>query len=390
MSARRAIRWLLGVARALAAAAATTIVLAWIASRVATDRLGWSQYAWWIPTLAWAAASILSLAAWTALARLHRRLERARRGPPSTIASPDPTAARRPNAVGRISRPLLAAIVLLLLARAAVFEWRLYRFVTPTPDHPRGIRIANWNPAIPAKSLEPILAAEADVYLIANEWQRNAAEELVQELGDGVDVIQNERLMVVSRLPVRAWASTYLGLAGRVLRSYQLKDLDAQVAEQVDQGRALFVELETPTGDPLVIWLVDLPSDPRLLRNDVTATAADAIGSFKGRVYRYDAEGRRTVTDMSDGFPDPDLILGDFNIPRDSASLRTLVGDRANAYDQAGRGYAATFPRTFPLAQIDQMFVGDDWRTVSYRLLDPGRGLHLAQVAEIIPTPAKP
>ena len=79
----------------------------------------------------------------------------------------------------------------------------------------------------------------------------------------------------------------------------------------------------------------------------------------------------------------PDVIVGDFNIVRGSASLAHLFPGYRHAYDEAGRGYGASFLRSLPLYHIDNMLLGPNVRAQSYRLHYPGFGWHWVQVAEI-------
>lgn len=77
----------------------------------------------------------------------------------------------------------------------------------------------------------------------------------------------------------------------------------------------------------------------------------------------------------------PDLVVGDFNAPRRSRALARLPVGWRHAYDEAGRGWSATWPQALPLLAIDQLLVGPGWDVVDYRLL-PGPGTdHRLQVA---------
>lgn len=57
------------------------------------------------------------------------------------------------------------------------------------------------------------------------------------------------------------------------------------------------------------------------------------------------------IQDLSDR---PVLIVGDFNLPADSAAVAPLRSDFANAFETVGNGYAATWPVPLPLLAIDQ------------------------------------
>jgi endonuclease/exonuclease/phosphatase family metal-dependent hydrolase len=115
---------------------------------------------------------------------------------------------------------------------------------------------------------------------------------------------------------------------------------------------------------------------------EVTARAAAVISGWRGRVATRDP-GTGTFWAAEGGFPPPDLIVGDFNIPRGSASLRNLTADFVNAYSQGGFGPSGTWPRRWPLVHIDQAFVGSSLRAARYRVIDPGAGGHRMQIIDL-------
>ena len=77
------------------------------------------------------------------------------------------------------------------------------------------------------------------------------------------------------------------------------------------------------------------------------------------------------------------MIVGDFNTPRGSASLRALVGERREVFAARGWGPGGTWPRRMPLWGIDLGFVGRDVDVEGARVLDPGAGGHRALEFEI-------
>jgi endonuclease/exonuclease/phosphatase family metal-dependent hydrolase len=83
------------------------------------------------------------------------------------------------------------------------------------------------------------------------------------------------------------------------------------------------------------------------------------------------------------GFPPADLIMGDFNIPRGSASLRQAAQGYPHAHTQAGHGHAGTYPRHRPLVHIDHMFIGPALRARRYQVVDGGVGSHRMQVLDV-------
>ncbi|QYU67078.1 hypothetical protein J4558_19280 [Leptolyngbya sp. 15MV] len=99
--------------------------------------------------------------------------------------------------------------------------------------------------------------------------------------------------------------------------------------------------------------------------------------------------------------------MGDFNIPRGARSLRHLTQGLTHAFDAAGLGYVATFPRRqasapgaegspvarlwiswayrtgLPLLHIDHAFVARWLRVRRYEAPDGGAGSHHWQLVEL-------
>lgn len=89
---------------------------------------------------------------------------------------------------------------------------------------------------------------------------------------------------------------------------------------------------------------------PVAARHEITEQAARVLREFKGPALRPDSL-QRWVEDESPslrGFPEPDLIIGDFNIPRGSASLDAITHGKPNAFDQCGFRPTASWPCKWP------------------------------------------
>jgi hypothetical protein len=163
-------------------------------------------------------------------------------------------------------------------------------------------------------------------------------------------------------------------LLGRLAR----RVLPLRTPVWVDGGDVGFVELDTSAllGRNLVLWMIDLPSDPRLPRAAVMVATAARLRGLR-------AEGR---------LPDADVLVGDFNIPRGAWTLAGIVGAArregeamADAFGQASWGLHATWPRTRPALGIDHVFLAPWLRASAYRVEDGGLSDHLFQVARIGP-----
>jgi hypothetical protein len=110
--------------------------------------------------------------------------------------------------------------------------------------------------------------------------------------------------------------------------------------------------------------LVDLPSNPSISRFKMLADLRSRLDALET--------------------PAPDIILGDFNTARGGAAIATFAPKMRNAFDIAGVGFGATYPRIFPLLHIDQLLLGPHVTVLHYEIIDTGSGAHRMQIATIL------
>lgn len=332
-----------GPVRVAAMAVACLCALAWAVGRLCTDRFAWSQPLWWAP-------SVLLLAPVWLLAVLPHPRRRARRA-------------------AHCAFRLFAAAA---LAYTLVAELRVHRWASPAA--PEGaIRVVFWNQAgRPVASPDILRPVRPDALVVANRHTGSRARSLAESLAseDPAAALSGWPFDCLARWPVRRWGSTSLGLSAA-----------ARGAEdRLDTGWAAWFEIDTPDG-PLVVWAIDLPSDPAVHRMAQARQAAAVIAGWRGPVRA--SAGLPPPRRSAAGFPVPDVVVGDFNTPRGSASLRVLLREAGapgmrDAFAEAGRGWARTWPRRAPLWAIDHCFVGPRWRAERFGVFDPGEGGHRA------------
>src|SRR5262245_52819700 len=359
-------RWGTLARRSLAVAGCGMLFL-WLLGRAFNDRWAWSQLLWYMPTLEVVLASGLLL-----LPSAVEWFRRAARATPLL---------RR---TGRASALVFWCAALMYLALA---QWRLWRpLAAPAPaQHP--VRVFVWNPSWEKMAAfhERVLAERPDVVLLASPHYTSGLADLRAGMGGPTFAAQWSMLTVISRYPIVRWG-------GASLRIRPEGSASSWFAKRVsDAGRAMFVELECPPlGGKTVLWFVDLPSDPFLSRRRGMAEAAASLAEFRGPTYQRNPDGTDTGEPLPPGpvgFPVPDIAAGDFNTPRGSGSMSFLCPRLENAYDQAGWGPSASFPRAWPLAHIDQTFVGPRLRATYYDTVDLGAGRHRAQVVDVATRP---
>jgi endonuclease/exonuclease/phosphatase family metal-dependent hydrolase len=192
-----------------------------------------------------------------------------------------------------------------------------------------------------------LIEAGADLTILSNPLDWRDIERLRHELGEPIEVVRAWPFMVITRLPV----------------------LEARPLVANNETYVAMFRLDTTAelGRPITVYAVDLPSNPKRARHDIARAARRML------------EGTAA--------PPPEVVVGDFNMTRGSASLKTLFPGLAHAYDQAGRGYGATFSRGFPLYHLDHTLLSDTLTATDYVLIDLETGRHLAQWVELAPGP---
>jgi len=334
------------------------VLIAWALGRAFTDRYVWSQYCFWLPSVLVVPGVMAGLAsAWTVLWWSGSRathLPRARRAAGAAVAS----------------------IVLSVFYVMVVEQRRL----TPRPEPAATpFVVVHWNATDrPGNEWVRRVLDQAPDVIVINPATGQTWDELIERYRP-VTKIWQYGFVIFSKHPVQRFGYQILGVeegVGFDPRTGQSR------AKRRDPGRAMLLELDTTSvlREPITFWLIDLPSDVSLHRRVVVDEAAQALKDFDGQVVEFDAQGvpRRGSRGVR-GFPPPDVILGDFNIPRGSGSLARLAADLVPAYAVAGRGLCATWPYERPLWHLDQMLVSPRWRIADYRAFDPGGGTHMGQ-----------
>jgi vancomycin resistance protein VanJ len=215
----------------------------------------------------------------------------------------------------------------------------------PVSNERADFRIAYWNVARPEWRLDRVLAQSnaiaADLYVFGEHregrrtpeaWNSNFADRHVLPL-------ERELLLVTPTEANRLDRGSLNGVGG------------FQFFRSVIKGREVFLLMVDFTASPF------LPREPgfdRLFR------IVDAYSEH------------------------PLIVIGDFNTPADSVHFDRLRARLTNAFETAGRGYAATWPMPLPVLQLDHIWTTKHLRVIRCEHRTSLWSDHRAIVADVV------
>lgn len=109
-----------------------------------------------------------------------------------------------------------------------------------------------------------------------------------------------------------------------------------------------------------------------------------ATGPVESNIYVRDL-GSRRVLDWLGTSPDQLIIMGDFNMPVESAIYRNGWSDFANAFSKAGWGLGLTKDNGWIRVRIDHVLVGRSWRVRRASVGEHVGSDHWPVFAELVP-----
>lgn len=391
-------RWISGLG-ILIALGGCAVVASWVIGRTISDRFFWSQYLAWIPTLVALPLAFVVLLLSTAVALMDEGADRL------TPYARDRRKRRRRFAAGLRALGWLGVgcMAWTFLVKDLNLGVRRERNAAPLGEIGQ-MTLVYWNLANwPAeRATELVRVQKPTLAILANSGYDLDREELREKVSSDAEILEAGPFTIVSRRAILSWGITSLGFKGTRLNSE-----GSDAAERIDPGRAMWLALDAGmeaggAERPLIVWIMDLPSDITLSRRKVAEGTRRQLIAWQGTVFRRvhapsldeaaTESSRGTVRYAADtslamvGFPEPDVMIGDFNIPRGSWSLGVLTSGPGwttrGAFEEAGLGHAATWPLKTPLWHIDQTFLAPWLRATSYKVVNPRVGLHWMQVVE--------
>ena len=253
------------------------------------------------------------------------------------------------TSVAIVSKSKLQSILLSVIA-CSLFIWfstvenRLFTTNNKTGD----LRIVSWTMSHSKKSssfesAQELIRLDGDLTLLSHGWFVRGEPIIKEWLGSGGRKVTSGPFTLLTKQKV----------------------LNVQALIASDGIFISMFEIDTtPTlGRPIVLWGVDLPSSFRDTKMEIAKRA-------------------RRLLDTQQALP-PDIVIGDFNMTRNSASIKSLFPTLHDACDQGGVGWLDSYPMSFPLYHIDHVLLADSLRAPSYTLTNPRIGRHRVQITEL-------
>ncbi|MFG0246912.1 MAG: endonuclease/exonuclease/phosphatase family protein [Phycisphaerales bacterium JB052] len=363
---------------------------AWITGRALTDEHHWTQYLYWLPPIVMIGGAWLMLVLSAIFAALARRLG------------------------GLILRPVLLVLTIGCSLHLVFGVWHMHRVVTGSDSKDKhAIRVLHWNHG--GKSIDTeawgarIREMDIDIVLIANadwgeprqalleQFEYYAPEDRVRWVNYSYRLMANpshfrveDGAIIASRYPMTRTGWVQFGTSERQqIMSHSSSGLGWIMFAEFD------LEPDRIDDPPMVLWFVDLPSNPTVWKVEEMRTVRRAIDSWDGSGWEMGRHVWERYQAPDANFPTPDLVVGDFNTPRGSASLDEIVPGYTDAFEAAGHGRGRTFvirdgssleDVIFSVVDlhIDLTLVAPQHRVSGYRLLPSKNSDHSVQIADIV------
>ena len=251
--------------------------------------------------------------------------------------------------VAIIAKSILQSVVLgvaaiLLFGWFSTIENRLFT----TNNNEGDLRIVSWTMSHSKKansyaSAEELIRLDGDLTLLTHGWYVRGEPIVKEWLGSGGKKVVNGPFTLLTKL----------------------KPLNVQTLVASDGIYISMFEIDTTAifGNSIILWAIDLPSSFRDSKMEIVGRAIRLIETL--------------------GAPPPDIVIGDFNMTRNSASIKSLFPRLHDASDDGGVGWIASYPMSFPLYHIDHVLLKESLIAQSYRLINPHIGRHRVQITEI-------
>jgi hypothetical protein len=166
---------------------------------------------------------------------------------------------------------------------------------------------------------------QSDLAIMANPTWNKPFNEMAERFA-GSSFVMADQFIVLSRSPVRRWGATELGLRGRMRKVGELPLISGALPGRLDQGRACWLEIDTTAlfGRPIIVWVLDLPSDEQLSRWETAGEVISRLRAWAGPALIPDGRGGIVGSEPYDRLPDSRHRDGRFEL-----AARFRIADEA-------------------------------------------------------------
>jgi hypothetical protein len=215
-------------------------------------------------------------------------------------------------------------------------------------DSSGSIRLVGWTMShskknVSYESAKEIIRLNGDITLLTHGWYVRSEPIIKDWLGVGRRVVTNGPFTILTK--------------------HDVLEVQTLVASEGIYISKFVIDATEKIGKTIDLWAVDLPSDlftPRI------ETAERAL-----RLYSQVESNQ------------PDIVIGDFNMTRNSYAIKHMFPNLIDASNLGGSGLLASFPLHFPLYCIDHTLVGRELVCNSYVFSNPHIGRHRVQITEL-------
>ena len=210
------------------------------------------------------------------------------------------------------------------------------------------IKIVGWTMSHPKgnvaqESANIIVALNADITLLTHGWRVRGEPTIQNWLGTNRHKVINSQFTLFT-----------------IYKPIEVQSLIASDGMYISE---FVLDTTSITGGHTILWAIDFPSSVNRSKMSI-------------------AKKVHQLLDLID-VEKPDIVIGDFNMTRNSASIKELFPELHDASADGGIGLIASFPVQFPLYHIDHILLSDKFHAAFYLLENPYLGRHRIQVAEI-------
>lgn len=225
-----------------------------------------------------------------------------------------------------------------------VFERKTF----DTSDQTGDFTIVSWTMShskqdVAMESAEVIVKLQGDVTLLTHGWYVRGQESIRQWVNQGGYKVVNSQFTLLSK--------------------HKPISVQTIIASDDVYISSFILDTTEVLGDVLVLWAIDLPS-----------SVWDSKMEIAHRV-------QQLLTTIE--YTPPDVVMGDFNMTRNSAAMKAMFPELSDVSNEVGVGFLGSFPMNVPLYHIDHTLMNNRFTPVRYELINPHIGRHRIQYVEI-------